>query len=341
MSEHSANADSSTHRSNGHNPPTQLVRSYVRSRPGGDARVTFAPSDPVPVPASLSSASEVDVHLRRADRPRPRSRRRSRHRDSPAIRIPIHAGGYSSSDSGSPGYGDSARPHVYISNDYDGRITISPESTASERDSSAGALGAAASRLVSSLPRRRIHSGESDSSTFSTSNTSRKPKQRILYDRQDDSDISASEAPVSLNRHSSPSRRQIRPRERDISTFATSTNSRAPKQILRIYDDFADDSDDERIKVHHVINVRLSRSVAQRGDQEQKWLGSRVFTHQSLLNQHEKAFQETYHIVQSRLVPRSEDYVHDRAILMYEKNATSKAEIRWVYDCPCIFLDAV
>ena len=131
-------------------------------------------------------------------------------------------------------------------------------------------------------------------------------------------------------RRSSPNRRRRHTRERDISIDPISNARRWPQ--YRAYEDLSDDSDDEHVKVHHVINVHPSRSIDNRGNIEQNWLGSRVFTHQSSFNQDEKAFLETYRIVQSRLIPRSEDDLHDRAILTYERNAaSSETEIRWVY----------
>jgi len=129
-------------------------------------------------------------------------------------------------------------------------------------------------------------------------------------------------------RHASSTRRRNHSRGRNIPTFAASNASRRLIRPIGLLDD----SDDERIKVNHVINVRRSRSVDNCGNKEQKWLGSRVFTHQSSFAQDEKAFLETYRIIQSRLVPRSEDDLHDRAVLTYEEKAeSSKTEIRWVY----------
>jgi hypothetical protein len=141
------------------------------------------------------------------------------------------------------------------------------------------------------------------------------------------SETRASDFPRSFLRSSSPSRRWNQLRGPDISVDPT-PNARLRPQFT--YEGLADDSDAET--VHHIIGVRPSRSIDNRGNKEQNWLRRKVFTHQSLFNQDEKASLETYRIVQSQLIPRSEDYLHDRAILTYEgKAASSETEIRWVY----------
>lgn len=134
----------------------------------------------------------------------------------------------------------------------------------------------------------------------------------------DDSEFSE---PVTIHRRPSPISRLSRSRGREITR----------ERLLEKIDYDWNESDDERSKVHHVINIHASRS-ADTDEMMKKWLAGRVFTHQSSFNEDEKTLPETYHVVQSRLVPRSEDDPHDRAILTYEeKAASSKTEIRWVY----------
>ncbi|KAJ5443385.1 Mg2+ transporter protein CorA-like/Zinc transport protein ZntB [Penicillium cf. griseofulvum] len=132
--------------------------------------------------------------------------------------------------------------------------------------------------------------------------------------------------------------RSLRHRASDIPIDLTPNARRGPQ--YRVYEDLADDSDAET--VHHVINVRPYRSIDNCGNKEQNWPGRKAFTHQSSFNQDEKASLETYRIVQSRLIPRSEDYLHDRAILTYEgKTASSETEIRWVDSTKTLKMEAL
>lgn len=100
--------------------------------------------------------------------------------------------------------------------------------------------------------------------------------------------------------------------------------------ISKIHDDFADASDDEHIKVHHIINIRPSHSIYDRGSEWNPKLRSRVFTQQSSFKHEECVSTETYRIVHTQLMPRDDD--HDIAILTYDVEASlSKPETQWMY----------
>lgn len=106
----------------------------------------------------------------------------------------------------------------------------------------------------------------------------------------------------------------------------------APHKTTSHYNiiDFADDSDDENIKVHHIINIRPSHSIYDRGSEWNPKLRSRVFTQQSSFKPEENVSPETYHIVHMQLMPRDDD--HDVAILTYDVEASvPKPETQWMY----------
>lgn len=100
--------------------------------------------------------------------------------------------------------------------------------------------------------------------------------------------------------------------------------------IGKIHDNFADASDDEHIKVHHIINIRPSHSICDRGSEWNPKLRSRVFTQQSSFKHEESVSPETYRIVHTQFMPRDDG--HDVAILTYDVEASlSKPETQWMY----------
>lgn len=298
MSEHDSDVHSSTNGSDSDDSPAESIHSYVRSRPPRGARVTFAPPY-----LDLGPSSTTHRAPRRTVTDRPRSPPRYAYRSSPRERAP--------EDRTFPTWGsleDLSSPRF----DSNGR-TVAVESGRKP--------------YASSGPDYHERYPDEDNTSPHRFN-SREPGIRVSsgpYIYANDSDLSASDSSESFRRRSSPIHQRIYSRTRDRS-LAANPSAR--------FGDFIYDSDDEGLKIHHVINVHPSRSVTNSENQEQKWLGNRVFTHQSSLNQDEKTLPETYRIVQSRLVPRSEDHPHDQAILTYEdKAAADKTEIRWVYVC--------
>ncbi|KAJ5624330.1 Mg2+ transporter protein CorA-like/Zinc transport protein ZntB [Penicillium lagena] len=312
MNEHDSDAHSSTNGSDGVDSvagsPTESVHSYVRPRPQRGARVAFAPPD---LSSTSSATTSEFVRPRPRSPSRPSYRSRLRTRSYETIRIPARADW----DDISPPRYKSNTPHAYTSNGSRASTSASAYTFNSSRPPTLG--------LSSGPDYFERHLDEDDTSP-PRYNSEGPERYEDVY--ENDFDEVASDFPESFLRR--PTHRR---RGQDISTFAISNASRRPQYLHRDHDDLADDSDEERFTVHHVINVHPSRSAASHGNEEQKWLGSRVFTHQSSFNHDEKAFLETYHIIQSRLIPRSEDELHDRAILTYEeKAASSKTEIQWV-----------
>lgn len=107
-----------------------------------------------------------------------------------------------------------------------------------------------------------------------------------------------------------------------IQSHETPSNAPSHHSISKVHADFADDSDEEHIKVHHVINIRPSQSIH---DHDKEWhsrLRSRVFTNQSSFKPDENLYPESYRIAYTRLVPGEDDHMHDMAVLTYDEGAT-------------------
>jgi hypothetical protein len=100
----------------------------------------------------------------------------------------------------------------------------------------------------------------------------------------------------------------------------------------KFHDGFENASDDEHIKVHHIINIRPSHSIYDRNNEWNPKLRSRVFTHQSTFKHEEYVPPESYRIVHTRLIPREDDHTHDHAILTYGEEASpQEPETQWMY----------
>ncbi|KAJ5127115.1 Mg2+ transporter protein CorA-like/Zinc transport protein ZntB [Penicillium atrosanguineum] len=95
--------------------------------------------------------------------------------------------------------------------------------------------------------------------------------------------------------------------------------------------DFADASDDEHVKVHHIINIRPSHSIYDRDNERNPKFRSRVFTQQSSFKHEENLPPETYPIVHTRLVPGEDEHIHDIAVLTYDEGAArTETETHWI-----------
>ncbi|KAJ5677097.1 Mg2+ transporter protein CorA-like/Zinc transport protein ZntB [Penicillium maclennaniae] len=143
---------------------------------------------------------------------------------------------------------------------------------------------------------------------------------------------SPSDSSLSSLSHSPPSPR-FRPSEVVTVVRPHQTSAKAPSyhSTGNIHADPADASEDEHIRVHHVINIRPSYSIYGRDNEQNPKLRSRVFTHQPSFKHEENLPPETYHIIHTRLVPREDEHTHDIAVLTYDEGATrTETEISWM-----------
>ncbi|KAJ6120590.1 Mg2+ transporter protein CorA-like/Zinc transport protein ZntB [Penicillium sp. IBT 18751x] len=148
------------------------------------------------------------------------------------------------------------------------------------------------------------------------------------------------------------SRRQSRPRTEQLynttigmntyhslknvhATFAYMLREIALTRNLRMIPDMSrstDASDDEHIRVHHVVKIRPSYSIYDRDNERNPKLRSRVFTNQPSFKHEENLPPETYRIIHTRLVPREDEHTHDIAVLTYDEGATrTETEISWIH----------
>jgi hypothetical protein len=124
-------------------------------------------------------------------------------------------------------------------------------------------------------------------------------------------------------------------RHKDILTrlqsHGTPSNAPSHHSISKVHADFADASDEEQIKVHHIINIRMPPSIHNHNEELHPRLRSRVFTHQSSFRPDENFYPETYRISHTRLVPGEDDHMHDIAVLTYDEGATvTEPETQWM-----------
>lgn len=143
---------------------------------------------------------------------------------------------------------------------------------------------------------------------------------------------SPSDSPISLHSYSPPPSSVLEKVYTEVRPQHTPSKAPSCYRAGKIDGaDFADASDDEYIKVHHIINIRSSGSTYDRDDEPNPKRRSRVFTQQSSFKHEDKLPPEAYRIVHTRLVAGEDEHLHDIAVLTYDEGAGRiETEIHWV-----------